>query len=134
MGYDVARFQGDVDEDLICPICSGVLEEPVQVSWVGDRFGEAAGNTHGKWGDGEALLRLPLPHPWPTLLEAGAQGPRRRHREEGRPGSDQSGRREVRSVQVFFRGELFLLSGGQLSVPVLLTIAWRQLFLFRGAN
>lgn len=31
MGYDVARFQGDVDEDLICPICSGVLEEPVQV-------------------------------------------------------------------------------------------------------
>ncbi|RMC22924.1 hypothetical protein DUI87_00070 [Hirundo rustica rustica] len=23
MGYDVARFQGDVDEDLICPICSG---------------------------------------------------------------------------------------------------------------
>ncbi|XP_030921484.1 E3 ubiquitin-protein ligase NRDP1 [Geospiza fortis] len=30
MGYDVARFQGDVDEDLICPICSGVLEEPVQ--------------------------------------------------------------------------------------------------------
>ncbi|RMB90374.1 hypothetical protein DUI87_33260 [Hirundo rustica rustica] len=28
MGYDVARFQGDVDEDLICPICSGVLEEP----------------------------------------------------------------------------------------------------------
>lgn len=32
MGYDVTRFQGDVDEDLICPICSGVLEEPVQVS------------------------------------------------------------------------------------------------------
>ncbi|KFW80885.1 E3 ubiquitin-protein ligase NRDP1, partial [Manacus vitellinus] len=31
MGYDVTRFQGDVDEDLICPICSGVLEEPVQV-------------------------------------------------------------------------------------------------------
>lgn len=31
MGYDVGRFQGDVDEDLICPICSGVLEEPVQV-------------------------------------------------------------------------------------------------------
>ncbi|KAM4796853.1 E3 ubiquitin-protein ligase NRDP1 [Rhinophrynus dorsalis] len=30
MGYDVTRFQGDVDEDLICPICSGVLEEPVQ--------------------------------------------------------------------------------------------------------
>lgn len=41
MGYDVTRFQGDVDEDLICPICSGVLEEPVQVSWVDGRFGEA---------------------------------------------------------------------------------------------
>ncbi|KAF3826128.1 hypothetical protein GH733_006242 [Mirounga leonina] len=34
MGYDVTRFQGDVDEDLICPICSGVLEEPVQIGWV----------------------------------------------------------------------------------------------------
>ncbi|XP_053437115.1 E3 ubiquitin-protein ligase NRDP1-like [Nycticebus coucang] len=32
MGYDVIRFQGDVDEDLICPICSGVLEDPVQIS------------------------------------------------------------------------------------------------------
>ncbi|XP_057303317.1 E3 ubiquitin-protein ligase NRDP1-like [Hydractinia symbiolongicarpus] len=31
MGYDVNRFQGDVDEELICSICSGVLEEPVQV-------------------------------------------------------------------------------------------------------
>ena len=31
MGYDLARFQGDVDEELICPICSNVLEEPVQV-------------------------------------------------------------------------------------------------------
>uniref|UniRef100_A0A4X2LXV7 E3 ubiquitin-protein ligase NRDP1 n=1 Tax=Vombatus ursinus TaxID=29139 RepID=A0A4X2LXV7_VOMUR len=30
MGYDRARFLGDVDEDLICPICHGVLEEPVQ--------------------------------------------------------------------------------------------------------
>ncbi|XP_028309042.1 E3 ubiquitin-protein ligase NRDP1 [Gouania willdenowi] len=30
MGYDVTRFQGEVDEDLLCPICSGVLEEPVQ--------------------------------------------------------------------------------------------------------
>ncbi|CAL8235874.1 unnamed protein product [Boreogadus saida] len=30
MGYDVVRFQGEVDEDLLCPICSGVLEEPVQ--------------------------------------------------------------------------------------------------------
>lgn len=24
------RFEGDVDEELICPICSGVLEEPLQ--------------------------------------------------------------------------------------------------------
>ena len=32
MGFDVTRFQGDVDEELICPICSGVLEEPLQVS------------------------------------------------------------------------------------------------------
>ncbi len=33
MGYDVTRFQGEVDEDLLCPICSGVLEEPVQASF-----------------------------------------------------------------------------------------------------
>lgn len=32
MGYDITRFQGEVDEDLLCPICSGVLEEPVQVN------------------------------------------------------------------------------------------------------
>ncbi len=31
MGYDINRFQGEVDEELICPICSGVLEEPLQV-------------------------------------------------------------------------------------------------------
>lgn len=31
MGYELNRFQGDVDEELICPICSGVLEEPLQV-------------------------------------------------------------------------------------------------------
>lgn len=31
MGYEINRFQGDVDEELICPICSGVLEEPLQV-------------------------------------------------------------------------------------------------------
>lgn len=31
MGYELTRFQGDVDEELVCPICSGVLEEPVQV-------------------------------------------------------------------------------------------------------
>ncbi|XP_067686819.1 E3 ubiquitin-protein ligase NRDP1-like [Haliotis asinina] len=30
MGYEVVRFEGDVDEELICPICSGVLEEPLQ--------------------------------------------------------------------------------------------------------
>lgn len=135
MGYDVTRFQGDVDEDLICPICSGVLEEPVQVSWVDDRFGEAAENIHGKWGNGE----VPAQAPAPTLLahadwRLGAQEPRRRHQEEGRPGSVQSGRAEVQSVQVFFGGELFMLSDGQLFVPVLLTIAWQLLFLFRGSN
>ncbi|XP_012287403.1 E3 ubiquitin-protein ligase NRDP1 isoform X2 [Orussus abietinus] len=32
MGFDVHRFQGDVDEELLCPICSGVLEDPVQAS------------------------------------------------------------------------------------------------------
>lgn len=31
MGYDVNRFQGEVDEELTCPICSGVLEDPLQV-------------------------------------------------------------------------------------------------------
>lgn len=31
MGFDLTRFQGEVDEELICPICSGVLEEPLQV-------------------------------------------------------------------------------------------------------
>lgn len=31
MGFEIKRFQGDVDEELICPICSGVLEEPLQV-------------------------------------------------------------------------------------------------------
>uniref|UniRef100_A0A1A9WVT8 E3 ubiquitin-protein ligase NRDP1 n=1 Tax=Glossina brevipalpis TaxID=37001 RepID=A0A1A9WVT8_9MUSC len=30
MGYDLHRFQGEIDEELICPICSGVVEEPVQ--------------------------------------------------------------------------------------------------------
>ncbi|UYV74383.1 RNF41 [Cordylochernes scorpioides] len=32
MGYDITRFHGEVDEELICPICSGVLEEPLQKS------------------------------------------------------------------------------------------------------
>lgn len=45
MGYDVTRFQGDVDEDLICPICSGVLEEPVQVSRSDGSFGGAVGGS-----------------------------------------------------------------------------------------
>lgn len=31
MGYELERFQGDIDEELICPICSSVLEEPLQV-------------------------------------------------------------------------------------------------------
>ena len=31
MGFEVGRFKGDVDEELLCPICSGVLEDPVQV-------------------------------------------------------------------------------------------------------
>ncbi|XP_026325289.1 E3 ubiquitin-protein ligase NRDP1-like [Hyposmocoma kahamanoa] len=30
MGFEIKRFQGDVDEELICPICSGVLEDPLQ--------------------------------------------------------------------------------------------------------
>ena len=31
MGYDLSRFIGcEVDEELMCPICSGVLEDPVQ--------------------------------------------------------------------------------------------------------
>lgn len=32
MGYDVTRFQTAPDEELICPICSGVLEDAVQVA------------------------------------------------------------------------------------------------------
>ena len=38
MGYDINRFQGDVDEELICPICSGVLEDPLQVECIHDFF------------------------------------------------------------------------------------------------
>lgn len=34
MGFDNKRFQGVVDEELICPICSGVLEDPLQVGHV----------------------------------------------------------------------------------------------------
>ncbi|KAI1305383.1 E3 ubiquitin-protein ligase NRDP1 [Halotydeus destructor] len=32
MGYDLDRFTGDIDEELKCPICCGVLEDPVQGS------------------------------------------------------------------------------------------------------
>uniref|UniRef100_A0A1A9WZR6 E3 ubiquitin-protein ligase NRDP1 n=1 Tax=Glossina brevipalpis TaxID=37001 RepID=A0A1A9WZR6_9MUSC len=32
MGYDLQRFQGEVDEELICPVCCGVLEEPVEAA------------------------------------------------------------------------------------------------------
>ena len=31
MGYDLNRFDDVVDEELICPICSFILEDPVQV-------------------------------------------------------------------------------------------------------
>ena len=31
MGIDTARFSGDIDEDLLCSICTFVLEDPVQV-------------------------------------------------------------------------------------------------------
>lgn len=32
MGFELTRFQGDVDEELICPICSAVLENPLQAT------------------------------------------------------------------------------------------------------
>lgn len=32
MGYDLNRFEGEVDEELVCPICSFILEDPVQVN------------------------------------------------------------------------------------------------------
>lgn len=32
MGFEIGRFEGEVDEELICPICSGVLEEPLQAT------------------------------------------------------------------------------------------------------
>uniref|UniRef100_A0A8C9FFM7 Ring finger protein 41 n=1 Tax=Pavo cristatus TaxID=9049 RepID=A0A8C9FFM7_PAVCR len=60
MGYDVARFQGDVDEDLICPICSGVLEEPVQVGsqlQSSVSVGEVMGST--AWGELRGLPVFP---------------------------------------------------------------------------
>lgn len=30
MGFDVTRFTSPVDEELICAICSGVMENPRQ--------------------------------------------------------------------------------------------------------
>lgn len=30
MGFEINRFSGEVDDELLCPICSGVLEEPLQ--------------------------------------------------------------------------------------------------------
>ena len=30
MGWDVDRFPGEVDSELICCICTGVLEDPVE--------------------------------------------------------------------------------------------------------
>ncbi|XP_025418474.1 E3 ubiquitin-protein ligase NRDP1 [Sipha flava] len=30
MGFDIIRFVGEVDEELLCPICTGVLQDPVQ--------------------------------------------------------------------------------------------------------
>lgn len=35
MGFDLTRFQGEVDEELLCPICSEVLEDPLQVNLLG---------------------------------------------------------------------------------------------------
>jgi len=34
MGYDIIRFVGEVDEELLCPICTGVLQDPVQVKYI----------------------------------------------------------------------------------------------------
>lgn len=38
MGFELNRFQGDVDEELVCPICSGVLEDPLQVYYLYTTF------------------------------------------------------------------------------------------------
>lgn len=34
MGFDINRFVGEVDEELLCPICTGVLQDPVQVKYI----------------------------------------------------------------------------------------------------
>jgi len=38
MGIELARFAGDVDDELVCPICMAVLEDPVQVEPCGHAF------------------------------------------------------------------------------------------------
>ena len=38
MGYETGRFQGEVDEELICPICSAVLEVLLYPSLAFARF------------------------------------------------------------------------------------------------
>lgn len=118
MGYDVTRFQGDVDEDLICPICSGVLEEPVQVSRVDGRFGEATDGSGanqktflGNGANGEATVEAPTPHtPDTRRLEVWGKG-------AGvvTPGTGPSrvcveaDTAEVQLVPNFFGGEVFML-------------------------
>ena len=32
-GYDVDRFVGRVDPELVCEICHDVMKEPLQLSW-----------------------------------------------------------------------------------------------------
>jgi len=38
MGIERVRFAGDVDDELVCPICMAVLEDPVQVEPCGHAF------------------------------------------------------------------------------------------------
>lgn len=130
MGYDVTRFQGDVDEDLICPICSGVLEEPVQVSGLTAGLVRHQKTFMGNGANGEVPAQAATPHtPDTRRPEAGGTGAAAAMPGIGPSRADAA---EVHSVQVFFGGELFTLSDGQLFV--LLMIAWQLLFLFRGSN
>ena len=39
MGIEINRFQGDVDEELICVICSGVLDNPLHVYFISEQQG-----------------------------------------------------------------------------------------------
>lgn len=41
MGYDLSRFISKVHEDLLCPICLGVLENPFEISSCGHLFCES---------------------------------------------------------------------------------------------